>query len=102
MKKISFIWTFIGFLLVLAACSDKNDIEYDSGSDIIVSKPEVLSVSGTSFTVASSVSGNSDAVVKKGFCYSVNNQTPNINDNVVDADDSFSATVSGLMGNTII
>ena len=100
MKKISFIWTFIGFLFVVAACSDKNDIEYDSGSDIIVSKPEVLSVSGTSFTVASSVSGNSDAVVKKGFCYSANNQTPNINDNVVDADDSFSATVSGLIGNT--
>ena len=100
MKKISFIWTFIGFLFVLAACSDKNDIEYDSGSDIIVSKPEVLSVSGTSFTVSSSVSGNSDLVVKRGFCYSVNNQTPNINDNVVDADDSFSATVSGLMGNT--
>ena len=42
MKKISFIWTFIGFLLVLTACSDKNDIEYDSGSDIIVSKPEVV------------------------------------------------------------
>lgn len=100
MKRISFIWTFIGFLLVLAACSDKNDIEYDSSSDIIVSKPEVLSVSGTSFTVSSSVSGNSDLVVKRGFCYSVNNQTPNINDNVVDADDSFSATVSGLMGNT--
>lgn len=100
MKRISFIWTFIGFLLVLAACSDKNDIEYDSSSDIIVTKPEVMSVSGTSFTVSSSVSGNSDAVVKKGFCYSVNNQTPNINDNVVDADDSFSATVSGLIGNT--
>lgn len=100
MKRISFIWTFIGFLLVLAACSDKNDIEYDSSSDIIVTKPEVLSVSGTSFTVSSSVSGNSDLVVKRGFCYSVNNQTPNINDNVVDADDSFSATVSGLMGNT--
>lgn len=100
MKRISFIWTFIGFLFVLAACSDKNDIEYDSSSDIIVSKPEVLSVSGTSFTVSSSVSGNSDLVVKRGFCYSVNNQTPNINDNVVDADDSFSATVSGLMGNT--
>ena len=100
MKRISFIWTFIGFLLVLAACSDKNDIEYDSSSDIIVSKPEVLSVSGTSFTVSSSVSGNSDLVVKRGFCYSVNNHTPNINDNVVDADDSFSATVSGLMGNT--
>lgn len=100
MKRISFIWTFIGFLFVLAACSDKNDIEYDSSSDIIVSKPEVLSVSGTSFTVSSSVSGNSDLVVKRGFCYSVNNHTPNINDNVVDADDSFSATVSGLMGNT--
>lgn len=100
MKRISFIWTFIGFLFVLAACSDKNDIEYDSSSDIIVTKPEVLSVSGTSFTVSSSVSGNSDLVVKRGFCYSVNNQTPNINDNVVDADDSFSATVSGLMGNT--
>lgn len=100
MKRISFIWTFIGFLLVLAACSDKNDIEYDSSSDIIVSKPEVLSVSGTSFTVSSSVSGNSDLVAKRGFCYSVNNQTPNIKDNVVDADDSFSATVSGLMGNT--
>ena len=86
MKRISFIWTFIGFLFVLAAltaCSDKNDIEYDSGSDIIVTKPEVLSVSGTSFTVSSSVSGNSDLVVKRGFCYSVNNQTPNINERIL-------------------
>ncbi|WP_291599947.1 arabinan endo-1,5-alpha-L-arabinosidase [Bacteroides sp.] len=83
------------------ACSDGLDnIEYNRNSDIVVAIPEITATTGTSLTVTSSVTGNVNQVVKKGFCYSANAQNPTIKDNVVDADEDFNATISGLTGNT--
>lgn len=101
MKKLSFIWISLLTVFIFAACSDSNDdTEYNQDSGIVIATPEVTATTGTSLTVTSSVSGSVDDVVKKGFCYSVNTQSPTISDNVVDADENFSATLSGLMGNT--
>lgn len=101
MKKLSFIWISLLTILVFAACSDNNDdTDYNQDSGVVIATPEVTATTGTSLTVTSSVSGNVSEVVKKGFCYSVNVQSPTITDNVVEADDNFEATLSGLMGNT--
>lgn len=100
MKRLSFFWIFLLAALTFVACSDDNgSTEYPSGN-VTVATPEVTASTGTSLTVTSSVSGNVGDVVKKGFCYSVNVQDPTITDNVVEADENFSATLSGLMGNT--
>lgn len=89
----------MSLLLVLAACSDGLDnIEYNSDSGITVAAPEVTATTGTSLTFTASATGNVGDIVRRGFCYSTNSQTPTINDNVADADENFSATVSGLMG----
>lgn len=83
------------------ACSDGLDnIEYNRNSDIVITIPEITATTGASLTVTSSVTGNVNQVVKKGFCYSANAQNPTIKDNVVDADEDFNATISGLTGNT--
>ena len=101
MKKLSFIWISLLTIFVFAACSDNNDdTDYNQDSGVVIATPEVTTTTGTSLTVTSSVSGNVSEVVKKGFCYSVNVQSPTITDNVVEADDNFEATLSGLMGNT--
>jgi len=60
----------------------------------------VAATTGTSLTVNSSVTGNLNNVVMMGFCYSANAQNPTIKDNVVEADENFSATISGLTANT--
>lgn len=77
-----------------------DNIEYNRNSDVTVATPEVTASTGTSLTLMSSVTGNVNSVVKRGFCYSANAQNPTIKDNVVEADENFSATISGLMGNT--
>lgn len=101
MKKLTFFWISLLTVLIFTACSDSNDdTEYSQDSGVVIATPEVTATTGTSLTVTSSVSGNVGDVVKKGFCYSVNTQSPTISDNVVDADENFSATLSGLMGNT--
>lgn len=101
MKKLSFIWISLLTIFVFSACSDNNDdTDYNQDSGVVIATPEVTTTTGTSLTVTSSVSGNVSEVVKKGFCYSVNVQSPTITDNVVEADDNFEATLSGLMGNT--
>lgn len=98
-KQLSFIW--MSLLLVLAACSDGLDnIEYNSDSGITVAAPEVMETTGTSLTLTASATGNVGDIVRRGFCYSANAQTPTISDNVVDADENFSASISGLMGST--
>lgn len=98
-KQLSFIW--MSLLLVLAACSDGLDnIEYNSDSGITVATPEVTETTGTSLTLTASATGNVGDIVRRGFCYSANAQTPTISDNVVDADENFSASISGLMGST--
>ena len=100
MKKLTFF--LISLLTVFTACSDGLDnVEYNRNSDIVVATPEATVTTGTSLTVHSSVTGNLNNVAKRGFCYSVNVLTPTIKDNVVEADENFSATISGLTGNTV-
>lgn len=101
MKKLTFFLISLLTVFAFAACSDGLDnIEYNRNSDIVIVTPEVTTVTGTSLTVTSSVTGNINQVVKKGFCYSINAQNPTIKDNIVDADENFNATISGLTGNT--
>lgn len=100
MKKLSFICFSLLMAFAFPACSDDEGPEYSQSGDVTVAVPEVTARTGTSLTVSSSVSGNTESVVKRGFCYSANAQNPTIKDNVVDADESFTATISGLMGNT--
>ena len=98
MKKLLLFWIFVSVLFVFAACSDSND---DAGSgNVAIGIPEITATTTGSLTVTSSVSGNTSQIVKKGFCYSVNTQNPTIKDNVVDANENFSATISGLTPNT--
>ena len=98
MKKLLLFWIFLAVLFVFAACSDSND---DAGSgNVAIGIPEITATTTGSLTVTSSVSGNTSQIVKKGFCYSVNTQNPTIKDNVVDANENFSATISGLTPNT--
>lgn len=98
MKKLLLFWIFLSVLFVFAACSDSND---DAGSgNVAIGIPETTATTTGSLTVTSSVSGNTSQIVKKGFCYSVNTQNPTIKDNVVDANENFSATISGLTPNT--
>lgn len=99
MKKLSFIWMSLLLAFAFAACSDDTDVEYSQEGDVVVATPEITAQTGTSLTVTSSVTGNTGSVVKRGFCYSANAQNPTIQDNVVDADENFSATISGLMSN---
>lgn len=99
MKKLSFILSLM-LACIFAACSDDDNVEYSQGSGITVATPVVTAKTGTSLTVTSSVTGDAGSVVKRGFCYSANAQNPTIQDNVVDADENFSATISGLMGNS--
>lgn len=101
MKKLTFFLLSLLTVCVFTACSDGLDnIEYNRNSDITIATPEATAITGTSLTVASSVTGNLNNVAKRGFCYSVNAQSPTIKDNVVEADENFNATISGLMGNT--
>lgn len=87
----------LSFVYGLAACSDDNT-EYGN-SDVVVAIPEATwDSSGTSLTVSSSLTGNTANVVRMGFCYSVNTQTPTVNNDWVEADDNFSATITGLNG----
>lgn len=101
MKKITFFLISLLMLFVFTACSDGlDDIEYNRNSDVVVATPQVAATASTTLTVNSSVSGNLNNVVMRGFCYSVNAQEPTIKDNIVEADENFSATISGLMGST--
>ncbi|UBD69186.1 arabinan endo-1,5-alpha-L-arabinosidase [Bacteroides sp. BFG-257] len=101
MKRLTFSLISLLTVFTFMACSDGLDnIEYNRNSDIVVTIPEITATTGTSLTVTSLVTGNVNQVVKKGFCYSANAQNPTIKDNVVDADEDFNATISGLTGNT--
>lgn len=101
MKRLTFSLISLLTVFTYMACSDGLDnIEYNRNSDIVITIPEITATTGASLTVTSSVTGNVNQVVKKGFCYSANAQNPTIKDNVVDADEDFNATISGLTGNT--
>ena len=93
----------ISLLLFLAftACTDGlENKEYNSDNGIVASAPVVSAKTESSLTLTSSVSGDVNNVVKMGFCYSINAQTPTIKDNVVEADENFSATITELKGST--
>lgn len=80
------------------ACSDSDDdVEYNASSGD-VSTPVLTDYTKTSLTVSASTSVSN--AVTYGFCYSVNSQTPTKNDNVVAADEDFTATISGLSAGT--
>lgn len=101
MKKISYFLISLFSVLTFVACTDGLDnIEYNSNSGIVASAPVVSAKTGSSLTLTSTVSGDVNNVVKMGFCYSLNAQTPTIKDNVVDADENFTATISNLKGGT--
>lgn len=101
MKKQTFFLISLLAVFVFTACSDGLDnIEYNGDSDVVVATPQLTATTSTSLTVNSSVTGNLNNVVKMGFCYSVNTQNPTIKDNVVEVDENFSATISGLKGST--
>lgn len=101
MKKLTFFFISLLAVFAFAACSDGLDnIEYNRNSGIAAATPEVTASTGTSLTVTSAVTGNVNEVVKRGFCYSVNAPNPTIKDNIMDAGENFSATISGLTGNT--
>ena len=100
MKKTTFFLLSLLTVFVFTACSDGLDnIEYNRNSDVVLATPEATAT-GTSLSVKSSITGNLSSVVKKGFCYSVNVSNPTIKDMVVEADENFSATLSGLKINT--
>lgn len=101
MKKLTFFLLSLLTVSVFTACSDGLDnIEYNRNSGIVIATPEATATTGTSLTVKSSLTGNLNNVVKKGFCYSVNVSNPTIKDKVVEADENFSTTLSGLRINT--
>lgn len=101
MKKLTFILISLLTVYTFTACTDGLDnIEYNRNSDVTINTPEVATITGTSLAVTSSVTGNLNNVIKRGFCYSVNTQNPTIKDNVVEVDENFSATISGLKGST--
>lgn len=98
MKKLLFLRIFLPMLFTFAACSDSPD-EIENGN-LIVGTPKITAITSTSLSVTSTVTGSINQIIKKGFCYSVTTQNPTIKDNIVDADENFSATISGLTGNT--
>lgn len=101
MKKVSFFLLSLLAAFTLANCSDGLDnIEYNGDSGVIVATPEATATTSNSLTLQSAISGKLNNVVREGFCYSVNNPTPTIKDNLVEADEHFSATLSGLTGST--
>ena len=83
------------------ACTDGLDnIEYNSKGDVAIALPSASATTGTSLTLTATLDGNVGNVVKRGFFYSLTNQTPTIKDNMVEADENFTATITGLKGNT--
>ncbi len=98
MKKLLLLGISLSVLFISAACSDKQD-EIKT-FDITTYTPKVTVKTGNSLTVSLTVNGNTSQIIKKGFCYSVNVENPTIKDNIVDADENFSATISNLYSNT--
>lgn len=101
MKKLSFLFISLLTAFAFAGCTDGLDnVEYNPSNGVVLSAPVSGTATSSSLTVTSTMTGNVGVVLKKGFCYSANVQNPTIKDNVVDADDNFSATITGLMGGT--
>lgn len=101
MNKPIIILTSLFTAMAFFACTDGLDnIEYNSKGDVDIALPSASATTGTSLTLTATLDGNVGNVVKRGFCYSLTNQTPTIKDNMVEADENFTATITGLKGNT--
>lgn len=101
MNKPIIILTSLFTAMAFFACTDGLDnIEYNSKGDVAIALPSASATTGTSLTLTATLDGNVGSVVKRGFCYSLTNQTPTIKDNMVEADENFTATITGLKGNT--
>lgn len=101
MNKPIIILTSLFTAMAFFACTDGLDnIEYNSKGDVAIALPSTSATTGTSLTLTATLDGNVGNVVKRGFCYSLTNQTPTIKDNMVEADENFTATITGLKGNT--
>lgn len=101
MNKPIIILTSLFTAMAFFACTDGLDnIEYNSKGDVAIALPSASATTGTSLTLTATLDGNVGNVVKRGFCYSLTNQTPTIKDNMVEADENFTATITGLKGNT--
>lgn len=101
MNKPIIILTSLFTAMAFFACTDGLDnIEYNSKGDVAIALPSTSTATGTSLTLTATLDGNVGNVVKRGFCYSLTNQTPTIKDNMVEADENFTATITGLKGNT--
>ena len=101
MNKPIIILTSLFTAMAFFACTDGLDnIEYNSKGDVAIALPSASTATGTSLTLTATLDGNVGNVVKRGFCYSLTNQTPTIKDNMVEADENFTATITGLKGNT--
>ena len=97
MKKLLSYWIYLPLFFIFAACSDNNDeIERIY---VNVGTPQISATTTNSITLTASVTGGGNQIIKKGFCYSSNSQTPDIKGDTTDADDNFSATISGLRSN---
>ena len=102
MKKLSFIVLSLLTVFTFTNCSDGLDnIEYNGDSGVTITTPETTAITSISLTVQSLVSGNLNNVVRRGFCYSINNPVPTVKENAVEADENFNATISGLASSTI-
>ena len=101
MNKPIIILTSLFTAMAFFACTDGLDnIEYNTKGDVAIALPSASATTGTSLTLTATLDGNVGNVVKRGFCYSLTNQTPTIKDNMVEADENFTATITGLKGNT--
>ena len=101
MNKPIIILTSLFTAMAFFACTDGLDnIEYNSKGDVAIALPSASATTGTSLTLTATLDGNVGNVVKRGFCYSLTNQTPTIKDNMVEADENFTATITGLKGST--
>lgn len=101
MNKPIIILTSLFTAMAFFACTDGLDnIEYNSKGDVAIALPSASATTGTSLTLTATLDGNVGNVVKRGFFYSLTNQTPTIKDNMVEADENFTATITGLKGNT--
>ena len=77
MNKPIIILTSLFTAMAFFACTDGLDnIEYNSKGDVAIALPSASATTGTSLTLTATLDGNVGNVVKRGFCYSLTNQTP--------------------------
>lgn len=96
-----FLASMASMTTTLSSCSNGLD---DAGcglsAGVQLSDPAVKSATKSSLTLQSSVLSDG-VVVKKGFVYSLNNTEPTVKEStIVEADETFTATIEGLTSGT--